>query len=148
MGPSSPSPAPAFSDASGASFAGNAASFTIVSDTSITATSPAGTAGTVDITVTNETGTSSTSSADHFTYDATPSVTGITPVAGPIAGGTVVTITGTGFADASGASFAGNAASYTIVSDTSITATTPARDRRYSRCHCHQRDRHLFYGLF
>ena len=115
-----------FADASGASFAGNASSYTIVSDTSITATSPAGTAGTVDITVTNETGTSSTSSADHFTYDATPSVTGITPVAGPIAGGTVVTITGTGFADASGASFAGNAASYTIVSDTSITATTPA----------------------
>ena len=115
----------------GVRFAGNnAASYTINSDTQITATSPAHAAVVADITVTNETGTSSTVSADHFTYDATPSVTAISPNAGPIAGGTVVTITGTGFADSiatTGVSFAGNnATSYTINSDTSITATSPA----------------------
>src|SRR5208283_539421 len=107
----------------------NASSYTIVSDTSITATSPAHAAGVADITVTNETGTSSTSSADHFTYDAVPTVTAVSPAAGPIAGGTTVTITGTGFADAiatTGVKFAStNASSYTIVSDTSITATSP-----------------------
>jgi IPT/TIG domain len=49
-------------------------SFTVVSDTSITATSPPGTAGTVDITVTTPGGTSVTSAADQFTYAATPVV--------------------------------------------------------------------------
>ena len=44
-----------------------ATSFTVVSDTSITADSPAGT-GTVDVTVTTPGGTSATSPADQFTY--------------------------------------------------------------------------------
>jgi hypothetical protein len=44
-----------------------AASFTVNSDSSITATSPPGT-GTVDVTVTNAVGTSATNSADQFTY--------------------------------------------------------------------------------
>jgi alpha-tubulin suppressor-like RCC1 family protein len=44
-----------------------AASFKVISDTSITATSPAG-SETVDVTVTNAVGTSATSAADHFTY--------------------------------------------------------------------------------
>ena len=43
-----------------------------VSATSITATSPAGTAGIVDVTVTTPSGTSATSAADKFTYTATP----------------------------------------------------------------------------
>ncbi len=97
------------------------------STTSCSAKSPAGSAGTVDVTVTTPGGTSSTSSSDQFTYDATPVVTGIAPVAGPIAGNTSVTITGTGFADATGVKFAsGNASSYTIVSDIQITAASPA----------------------
>ena len=53
--------------------------------------------GTVDVTVTTPSGTSATSSADQFTYLAAPTVTGISPTAGPLGGGTVVTITGTGF---------------------------------------------------
>ena len=48
-----------------------AASFTVVSDTSITAVSPAGTIGTtVDITVTNSLGTSATGTFDKFTYNS------------------------------------------------------------------------------
>ncbi|MGD7246808.1 putative Ig domain-containing protein [Ralstonia pseudosolanacearum] len=50
----------------------NAGSFTVNSATSITATSPAGSAGTVDLTVTTSGGTSATSSADQFTYVAPP----------------------------------------------------------------------------
>ena len=97
------------------------------SSTTCAATSPSGSAGVVDVTVTTPGGTSATSSADKFTYDTTPSVTGISPSAGPIGGGTVVTITGTGLADTTGVSFAGNPASgYTIVSDTSITAISPS----------------------
>ena len=46
----------------------NAASFTVNTSTSITATSPVGSLGTVDITVTTPGGTSATSGADQFTY--------------------------------------------------------------------------------
>jgi hypothetical protein len=75
----------------------SATSFTVRSATAITATSPAGAVGTVDVTVTIPGGRSSaTSPADHFEF--TPTVTGVSPNTGPAAGGTPVTITGTGFA--------------------------------------------------
>jgi hypothetical protein len=58
-----------FTYATGVSFGGTAASsFTINSSTQITATAPAGTAGTVDVTVTNYGGTSATSAADTYVY--------------------------------------------------------------------------------
>lgn len=49
-------------------FGSKAVSFRVVSATSITVVSPAGTAGVVDLTVTTPSGTSATSSADQFTY--------------------------------------------------------------------------------
>ncbi|MHB1891293.1 MAG: beta strand repeat-containing protein, partial [Acidimicrobiales bacterium] len=53
-------------------FGTNAATnVTVVSSTSITATSPASQTGTVDVTVTVNKVTSATSAADHFTYEAT-----------------------------------------------------------------------------
>jgi DNA-binding beta-propeller fold protein YncE len=59
-----------------------AGSFTVNSDSSITATSPAtGIAGTVDITVTTPGGTSATSSTDRFTYTPAP-ITGIGAITG------------------------------------------------------------------
>jgi outer membrane autotransporter protein len=59
-----------FTGTNAVTFGSNAAaSFTVNSDTQITATSPAGT-GTVDITVTTLSGTSETSSSDHFSYAA------------------------------------------------------------------------------
>jgi hypothetical protein len=45
-----------------------ATNVTVVSATKITATSPAGAVGTVDVKVTTPGGTSTTSSADLFTY--------------------------------------------------------------------------------
>jgi alpha-tubulin suppressor-like RCC1 family protein len=74
-----------------------AASFTVSSATSITAVSPAATTGVVDITVSTPSGTSAISTHDRFTYGA-PTITGLSPNAGPVAGGTSVTITGSGFA--------------------------------------------------
>jgi hypothetical protein len=50
----------------------NATSYAVNSATQITAVSPAGSAGAVDITVTTAGGTSATSSADQFTYVAAP----------------------------------------------------------------------------
>jgi len=58
-----------FTGAIGVSFGSNAASsFTVDSDTQITAISPAGNSGPVDVTVTTPTGTSATGAADQFTY--------------------------------------------------------------------------------
>jgi DNA-binding beta-propeller fold protein YncE len=55
-----------------------------------------------------------------------PLVTGITPTSGPVAGGTAVTIAGTGFTGATGVSFGGVAATgVTVVSATEIMATAP-----------------------
>jgi large repetitive protein len=56
-----------------------------------------------------------------------PSVSGISQAGGPAAGGTTVTITGSGFTDAKGVSFGSTAASsFKVVSDTHVTAVSPA----------------------
>jgi hypothetical protein len=105
-----------------------ALSYTVLSDSTLLVTAPPGAAGTVDITVTSYAGTSATGSADHFTYNAAsaPTITSLNPSTGSTAGGTFVTITGTGFLGATGVSFGGTpAASFAILSDTTILATTP-----------------------
>jgi hypothetical protein len=105
----------------------NASSFTVNSPTSITATSPAEPAGTVDVTVNTPNGTSASSQADRFTFEAAPTVTAVSPNVGPLAGGTRVTITGTGFLGASAVKFgSANATSVKVNSAASITATSPA----------------------
>jgi hypothetical protein len=121
----------AFTGATGVMFGTVAAtSFTVNSDTSITATAPPEAAATVDVRVTTYAGTSATSSSDHFTYNAAPAptVSGITPASGPSSGGTVVVITGSNFTGATAVSFGTIAAtSFTINSDSSITAVAPAQ---------------------
>jgi hypothetical protein len=115
--------------ASAVNFGSTAAtSFTVISNTAILATSPSGTAGTVDITVTTPSGTSTTGSADHFTYTSVmPAITSISPTSGTTGGGTVVTITGTGFTNASEVIFGDtDAANFTVISDTTIQAVSPA----------------------
>ena len=109
-------------------FGTNAAtSVVVVSGTSITATSPAGAAGVVDVTVTTPNGTSTTGAGDHFTYAAAPTVTAVSPATGPTAGGTGVTITGTNLTGATVVDFGSSpATSVHVVSSTSVTATSPA----------------------
>ena len=103
-----------------------AAGQTVNSATTMHATSPAGT-GTVDVTVSDSNGTSATSSADSFSYLATPTVISLLPAAGPIAGGTRVIITGTGFvATSTTVSFGTTAAAgQTVNSATMMHATAP-----------------------
>ena len=104
----------------------------VVSATQITATSPAGT-GTVDITVTGPGGTTTTSAADHFSYVAAPTVTGVSPITGPGNGGTAVTITGTGFTGATAVDFGTVAATNVVVVNSGeITATSPAVRARWT----------------
>ncbi|MGY0062144.1 beta strand repeat-containing protein [Streptomyces sp. LZ34] len=100
-------------------------SFSVVSDTQITATVPAN-SGTVRITVTTPNGTST--QAVNFTYTAAPAPTlsGLSPTSGPTGGGNSVVLTGTGFTGATQVLFGATAApSFTVNSATQITATAP-----------------------
>ena len=103
-----------------------ASNVTVISSTEIMATSPAGT-GTVNVTVTGPDGVSATSAATQFTYMIVPTVTGITPAARALAGGTTVTITGTSFTGATAVMFGTTpGTNLTVVSATKITVTAPA----------------------
>ena len=103
----------------------SATNVVVVNSTTITATSPAGSAGSVTVTVTANGQSGSLASA--FAYITQATVSSILPNIGPIAGGTAVTITGANFAAGATVTFGGAAATnVVIVSSTSITATTPA----------------------
>jgi hypothetical protein len=114
--------------ASGATvtFGGAAATnVVVVSGTQITATTPAGNAGAVTVTVT--VGSQSGSLTNGFTYLTPPTVSSVSPNTGSTGGGTAVTITGTNFASGATVTFGGAAATnVVVVSATQITATTPA----------------------
>ena len=72
-------------------------------------------------------GTSATSATDQFTYVAAPTVTSVSPTTGPAAGGTTVTITGTGLHRGHRGEFGTTpATAFTVNSATPITATAPA----------------------
>lgn len=111
-----------FAGATAVHFGTHSASFTVVSSTTITATAPAQAVGTVDVTVTNAVGTSPVSTADHFKY--TPSVTAVTPSKGTTAGGTSVTVTGSGFALGSATIFKFGSPKATAVNCSSSTTCT------------------------
>ena len=117
-----------FTGTSQVTFGGtDATGYTVVNATTITATAPAGTPGSADVRVTTPSGTSANTAADDYTYLATPTVTGLSPTSGATAGGTTVTITGTGFTGATQVQFGGvNATGFTVVNATTITATAPA----------------------
>ena len=90
--------------------------------------SPAGSAGTVNVTVTTPGGTSAESSADHFTYIAGPSVESILPSSGPATGASKVTIKGKDFAQNCTVTIGGATATEVkvAVDEEEITAKTPA----------------------
>ena len=94
--------------------------------------SPAG-SGTVDVVVSANALTSAIVLADQFTYTVAasrPTVTAISPTSGTTLGGTIVTITGTGFSTAAGATSvafgATNASIVACSTTTSCTATSPS----------------------
>ena len=126
--PRSPSPGPASPRPRRSSFGAGAAAYTVVSSTSITATSPAETAGTVDVTVTTPGGTSTTSSADHFTYEAVPSGDRRQPGGRPARAGQHRQYHAGPASPAPAPLDFGSAVttSYSVVSSTSITASAPA----------------------
>lgn len=97
-----------------------------VSATKITAVTPAGINGLADVSLTTTSG--NTIKTGGFTYTtALPTIASVSPISGPQSGGTTITITGTNFLGASSVKVNSvEAASFTVVSATSITAVTPA----------------------
>jgi uncharacterized repeat protein (TIGR03803 family) len=100
-------------------FGSGSASFTVVSNTYMTAVVPAsGTTGTV--TVTTPSGTLKSKQI----FKVIPVISSFSPTSGPV--GTQVTITGTGLTGATKVTFGGvKATSYTVNSGTQITAAVP-----------------------
>ena len=93
--------------------------------TQLTALLPAQAPGTVDVVASTE-GDSQTL-VNAFTYVVAPTLSVVGPDAGPVAGGTSVTLTGTGFRAGMQVSFGGTAATgVTVSSATQATVTAPA----------------------
>ena len=99
-----------------------AGAFTVVSDTQINATAPAGTTGPAGVTVITAGGTSNPVT---YTYLAAPTITAISPDQGPTSGGNSTTLTGTGLAQTSAVLFGTAPAAFTVVSDTHLVADAP-----------------------
>ena len=100
-----------------------ASSFTVDSDTQITLTTPAGSAGAQTLQVSDSYG----SDTETFTYGSAPSISGLSSSSGVDSGGTSVTLTGSSLTGASAVTVGGVAASsFTVDSDSQISLTTPA----------------------
>jgi uncharacterized repeat protein (TIGR03803 family) len=108
-----------FTGTTGVSFNGTAATFSVISDTYLTATVPSGaTTGSVKVTTPKGTLTSNKK------FRVTPQVLRFSPPSGPV--GTVVTITGVSLTQTEGVGFGDHVpASFTVNSDTQVTATVP-----------------------
>jgi hypothetical protein len=116
-----------------------AAYVSVTGSTTITAVSPAVISpGTYFVTVTTPAGTTATGASDVFTYSLlVPIVSSLSPASGPIAGGTAVTISGTGFVSGDTVSFTQEsgyspvgsaiaATGVTVVGSSTITVSSPA----------------------
>ena len=102
-------------------------SLTVVSSTTVTVRAPSHSLGVVHVHVSTPAGRSPAVTADEYTYEPLPTVTAISPNSGPNAGGTTVTVTGTGFTGATQVLF-GNTpgTSLTVTSSTHLTVNSPS----------------------
>jgi hypothetical protein len=99
---------------------------TIISSAQISCVTPANALGSVDVIVTNADGQFGTLSSG-YAYQAAPTLTAISPQFGPLAGGTTLTLTGTGFKTGATISIGGSpCGSVSIASLTSATCVTTA----------------------
>ncbi len=104
-----------------------ATQLTIDSANQITATSPPQAAGPVAVSLVSPGAAGGRAAAGNFTYTVVTVVSAVAPNSGPYEGGTAVTITGTGLADATAVDFGSTPADgFTVNPDGSVTAVSPA----------------------
>jgi uncharacterized repeat protein (TIGR03803 family) len=106
-----------FTGATSVKVGGTSATFSIVSDTYLTAIVPAGTSGSVTVTTGSGTLTSDRK------YLVIPTISGISPTTGSV--GSSVVISGTGLIQASKVTFGSKVASFVVNSDHQVTAIVP-----------------------
>ncbi|MFH1999583.1 MAG: IPT/TIG domain-containing protein, partial [Planctomycetota bacterium] len=105
----------------------SATGIVVINSTTVTCTTPAHSAGAVDVRIVNDFGSDTLSNG--YTYDTPPTLTGIDPENGPIAGGTAMILSGQGFTTSMDTDvyFGGTAATnVTVVNSTTIQCNTPA----------------------
>lgn len=99
---------------------------TLINSTTINCVVPSHAIGSVTVSVTNP-NSQTTSAANFYTYRVPPMINSLAPSTGAVAGGTNVTITGTGFVAGATIMFGGAQCIAPIVSSsTSLTCTTPS----------------------
>ncbi|RKR92883.1 IPT/TIG domain-containing protein [Micromonospora pisi] len=98
--------------------------------TSLTTTTPSGAVGPGSVLVSTSSGAAAPLAYTYIADGSATSVTNLTPVSGPTAGGTLVTITGTGFQGATGVTFGEIPGTGFTVNPvgTTITVLTPTHD--------------------
>jgi hypothetical protein len=120
-----------FANGATVSFGATAATNVLVANAStITANTPAGSAGAVTVTVTNP-GGQFAQLVNGFTYSAAtgnpPTLTAVSPTTGPVAGGTQITLSGSNFVSGATVRVGGTlCTSVQFISTSTIKATTPA----------------------
>ncbi|MEU8994446.1 IPT/TIG domain-containing protein [Streptomyces caniferus] len=97
---------------------------TVVPDSELTVVSPAHAAAVVSLAVTAQGGTDTAS--DPFRFVVPPTATGLSPLTGLPAGGTLVGITGTDLSTTTGVTFGGVPATFAVLSATQVAAIAPA----------------------
>ncbi|GAA3367061.1 hypothetical protein GCM10017744_077490 [Streptomyces antimycoticus] len=103
-----------------------ATGLTVISDNQLTVTAPPGT-GTVVVTVTTPGGTSTLGpGSPYYTYLGAPVITSLVPNQGSELGGDSVTINGSNLTYTDSVTFGGTPASFSVLSDALVVATTPA----------------------
>jgi hypothetical protein len=112
-----------FAGTTAVSFNGTAAAFTVTSGTQLTANVPS-TATSGPIGVTTAGGTASSTSSFTVASQPAPGITGVSPSSAAV--GSSVTITGSAFNGTTAVAFNNTAAAFTVVSDSTITATVPS----------------------
>jgi hypothetical protein len=96
---------------------------TVVSDTSITAATPAGPTGAQSVIVSTPNGSNVANTLYSYVAVA-PVLTSVSPTSGPVTGATPITLTGTGFTGTTNVTVGGAVTPFTVVNDTTITLTT------------------------
>jgi hypothetical protein len=114
-----------FDPAASVTVGGASAAVVSRSGSSLTVNTPPMGAGPADLVLSNPDGQRATLPGA-FLYVAPPALVTLSTVRGPTAGGTSVTLTGSGFATGASVSFGGSAASVSALSTTSLAVMTPA----------------------
>ena len=116
-----------------ATIGGTAVTPSGITASSFTFTTPPEQAGTVQVQVTNLLGRSGFTPADDYAYGTLPVLSSVTPSGGPLSGGQVVTVTGSGFVAGMTVTIGGMTVTQSGITASSFSFTTPAGPAGYAQ---------------